>query len=91
MKYYNDRKPNYQIFPIHVKHRTDFAKYLKKHNIMVNINNRRNDIYPMFGGLRKDLEMTARADQDVILLPMHADLTEKDVSYIIKKVKDAVA
>ena len=56
---------------------------------MVNINNRRNDVYPMFGGFRKDLVNTERADQDVILLPIHADLTEKEVSYIIKNVRDA--
>ncbi|MBI2596905.1 DegT/DnrJ/EryC1/StrS family aminotransferase [Candidatus Daviesbacteria bacterium] len=90
MKYYNDRKPNYQMFPIHVENRVRFAKYLLKHNIMLRINNRRNDIYPMFGGLRNDLPMTTRVDQDVVLLPMHADLTDKQISYIIQKVKDAV-
>jgi dTDP-4-amino-4,6-dideoxygalactose transaminase len=56
---------------------------------MVNINNRRNDIYPMFGGFKKDLVETARADSDVVLLPIHSDLTDREVSYIIKKVKDA--
>lgn len=90
MKYYDDRKPNYQIFPIHVENRMNFAKNLRKQNIMVNINNRRNDIYPMFGGFRKDLIYTERADSDVILLPMHSDLTEKQVSYIIKQVQKAV-
>jgi len=90
MKYYDDKKPNYQIFPIHVQHRLRFAKCLIKNNIMVNINNRRNDIYPMFGGLRKDLPVTALSDADVVLLPIHTDLTDEDVSYIIKKVHDAV-
>ena len=33
--------------------------------------------------------MTLKADSDVILLPMHADLTEEQVSYIILKVKAA--
>lgn len=89
MKYYDDRKPNYQIFPIHVENRTRFAKYLRKHNIRLNINNRRNDIYPMFGEQRSDLPMTALADKDVVLLPIHADLTEKQVDYIIEKVKEA--
>lgn len=89
MKYYKDRSPNYQIFPIHVKNRVRFAEYLRKKNIMVNINNRRNDIYPMFGGLRKDLVMTAAADSDVVLLPIHTDLTKEQVSHIIKTVKDA--
>lgn len=90
MKYYDDRSPNYQIFPIHVENRISFAKYLREYNIRLNINNRRNDIYPMFGGLRSDLPMTERADRDVVLLPMHADLTTEQVSYIIKKIKDAV-
>lgn len=87
MKYQNDRKPNYQIFPIHVENRENFAKYLRKHNIMVNINNRRNDIYPMFGGKRQDLPVTARSDKDVVLLPIHADLNKEQVSLIIKTVK----
>lgn len=90
MKYYSDRTPNYQIFPIHVKNRVRFAQYLRKNNIMVNINNRRNDIYPMFGGFRKDLVMTAAADSDVVLLPMHTDLAKEQVSHVIKTVKDAV-
>lgn len=90
MKYYPDRKPNYQIFPVLVENRLNFAKYLRKHNIMVNINNRRNDIYPMFGGLQNDLVITARADKDVVLLPIHTDLTEEQVDYTIKKVKEAI-
>lgn len=88
IKYYEDRTPNYQIFPIHVENRLRFAKYLRKYNIMTNINNRRNDIYPMFGGLQKNLLITAKADQDVVLLPMHNDLTEEQTNFIIKKVKD---
>jgi len=89
MKYYDDRKPNYQIFPIHVENRTAFATHLQEKGIMVNINNRRNDIYPMFGGLRTDLPNTERADQDVVLLPIHADLTDKQVSFIIKTIQEA--
>ena len=87
MQYYKDREPNYQIFPIHVRERRRFALHMRKHNIMININNRRNDIYPMFGGLQKDLPTTARADKDVILLPIHADLTNKQVGLIIQAIK----
>lgn len=87
MKYYEDRKPNYQIFPIHVNDRIAFAKFMRRNGVMVNINNRRNDIYPMFGGQRSDLPMAAKADKDVILLPIHADLTQEQVSLIIESVK----
>ncbi len=89
LKYHKDRIPNYQIFPVHVEDRFEFAKKLRKFNIMVNINNRRNDIYPIFGGKRDDLPNTEKADKDVILLPIHADLTEEQLSYTIKKIKEA--
>lgn len=89
MKYYEDRTPNYQIFPIHVKNRLRFAQYLYNNNIMVKINNRRNDIYPMFGGFQKDLLILKKVDEDVLLLPIHTGITDNDVSFIIQKVKKA--
>ena len=88
MNYKEDRNPNYQIFPVHVQNRRGFAEYMWNKGIQVNINNRRNDVYDIFGGLREDLPNTAKADQDVILLPLHLDLTEKDVSRVIDAVKN---
>ena len=88
MNYKEDRTPNYQIFPVHVQNRRGFAEYMWNKGIQVNINNRRNDVYDIFGGLREDLPNTAKADQDVILLPLHLDLTEKDVSRVIDAVKN---
>ena len=88
MNYKEDRTPNYQIFPVHAHNRRGFAEYMWNKGIQVNINNRRNDIYDIFGGLREDLPNTAKADQDVILLPLHLDLTEKDVSRVIDAVKN---
>ncbi|MFC1649087.1 DegT/DnrJ/EryC1/StrS family aminotransferase [Patescibacteria group bacterium] len=86
VKYYVDRQPNYQIFPIHVRNRTKFAKHMLKKGIMVNINNRRNDIYPMFGGFKKELVETARCDKDVVLLPIHNDLSDNDVDHIVSTI-----
>lgn len=82
MDYKQDRTPNYQLFPIHVVDREVFAHHMKAQNINVCINNRRNDIYPIFGG-QQDLPVTQRADEDVVLLPIHADLTEAEVSRIV--------
>jgi len=87
MRYKEDRTPNYQIFPIHVRKRRTFAEYMWRHKIMVNINNRRNDIYPMFGGVCEDLTELKRADEDVVLLPIHTDLTDDHVNYIVDIVK----
>tara|TARA_R110000787_G_scaffold6702_1_gene23334 strand:+ start:1031 stop:2164 length:1134 start_codon:yes stop_codon:yes gene_type:complete len=79
--------PNYQIFPVHVEDREKFAHYMWDRNIQVNVNNRRNDVYEMFGGLC-DLPNLKRADEDVILIPLHFDLTDEDVSRVIKNIKD---
>jgi dTDP-4-amino-4,6-dideoxygalactose transaminase len=56
--------------------------------IQVNINNRRNDLYEMFGGLQKDLINLEKADKDVILVPLHNDLSEFDIERIINSIKE---
>ena len=87
LNYKKNRKPNYQIFPIHVSDREKFAKYMWNNNVQVNINNRRNDAYSIFGGLDKSLKNLNRVDEDIILLPIHLDLKKKEVSKIIQLVK----
>ncbi len=87
MNYKDDRKPNYQIFPIHVENRDKFAKFMWSKGIQVNINNRRNDIYSMFGGVQKDLINLEKADNDVILIPMHNDIDDNDLNRIIDNIK----
>ena len=83
MNYKDDRKANFQIFPIHVQNRTKFAKFMWEKGIQVNVNNRRNDIYKMFGGIDNSLTNLAKAEEDVILLPLHLDLSEDDKNKII--------
>jgi dTDP-4-amino-4,6-dideoxygalactose transaminase len=55
--------------------------------IQVNVNNRRNDKYTIFGGPKDYLINTAKCDEDVILLPCHGDLSNDDVSKIIESIK----
>ena len=87
IKYKTCWKPNYQIFPILVENRSLFAKYMWDKGIQVNINNRRNDIYQIFGGLC-DLKNLKIVDESAILLPIHFDLDDDDINRIIKAVKE---
>jgi perosamine synthetase len=87
MKYSPDKTPNYQLFPIHVEDRIKFANHMMKYSIQVNVNNRRNDKYSIFGG-KCNLPVTDKADNDVILLPIHTDLTDEQVDIIIKAVQE---
>lgn len=82
LHYPSENTPNYQIFPIHVENRLEFAKFMRKHGIMVNVNNRRNDRYKIFGVLN-DLPVTKKVDNDTILIPLHADLTDSNVDKIL--------
>lgn len=82
-----DQSPNFQIFPVHVEGRIEFAEHMKAKGIQVNVNNRRNDRYSIFGGLR-DLPNVEKADNDMILLPIHYDLTDDDVTRVIEAVKE---
>ncbi len=86
LDYLPDRSPNFQIFPIHVQDRSKFTEFMKEYGIHLNINNRRNDRYSIFGGMQ-DLPNTARVDEDTILIPIHFDLTDKDVEKIIETIK----
>lgn len=92
LDYQTDREPNFQTFPVHVKDRLAFAKFMRDRGIMVNVNNRRNDRYAIFGTGVRDLPSVARAEEDTILLPLHFDLTDDDVERIIAAVRkyDAV-
>ena len=58
-----------------------------ENNVQVNINNRRNDAYSIFGGLNKKLKNLNKVDKDVILLPIHLDLKKNDISRVIELVK----
>lgn len=87
MNYSGDKTPNYWIFPIHVKDREEFAKHMQQYSIQVNVNNRRNDRYSIFGG-KRDLPVTEKADNDVILIPLHTDLTDNQVGRIIEAIKE---
>ncbi len=86
INYKNDRSPNYQIFPVHVANRSQFAKFMWNNNVQVNVNNRRNDIYSIFGGLNKGLLNLNKADKDVILLPLHLGLRKIDIEKILNLV-----
>jgi perosamine synthetase len=79
---------NYQIFPIHIKNRSEFADFMRERGIFINVNNRRNDRYKIFGGLQNDLSSLARADKDTILIPIHCDLSDADVEKIISSIKE---
>jgi len=86
---YGKRRLNsYWMFPILVQERNSFAKFMRKKGIEVSKHNERNDKYKIFGGLREDLPNTARVDKRIVHIPIHASLTEKEVTRVTRKIKE---
>ena len=70
------------LFPIHVEERTSFAKAMRANGIEVAVHSWRNDQYTLFGGIQ-DLPNTERVNEDIIHIPLHADLTDEKVNCVI--------
>lgn len=82
-----DRISSYQLFTIHVENRDNFCRMMHSKGIDVSIVHERNDIYSVFGGLRKDLPNLDRYSKTNISIPIHNNLDDEDVYYIIKSIK----
>lgn len=75
------------LFPIHVEKRLRFAEKMRKRGIEVAVHNWRNDKYTVFGGMQ-NLPNTERVNNDLIHIPLHAKLTDEEVSYIIATIQE---
>ena len=64
-----------------------FAPFLEQHTLVVNDFFYRNDLYKIFGGLQSDLPNLEKVDGDVVLIPLHNDLSESDIDRIISNTK----
>jgi len=76
------------LFPILVKRREHLASFLRNSGIEVSKHNDRNDKYSIFGGIRKELENTEKVDKTILHLPIHPSLTDEELEFIIKKIKE---
>ncbi|MCL4435498.1 MAG: DegT/DnrJ/EryC1/StrS family aminotransferase [Thaumarchaeota archaeon] len=83
----SDRKNANWLFPLHVERREDFAKMMSAKGIEVSVVHWRNDRYSIFGGLRKDLPNLEKFSKTIIHIPLHQDLTDSNVEYIIDSIK----
>lgn len=87
LKTFTDRVPSHHFFTIHVDKREDFCRKLKSFGIETSIVHDRNDVYSVFGGLRKDLPQLDKFSQTYIALPTHMHLTKSDAQYIINVIR----
>lgn len=84
-----DGKDNvYWLAGLVVNNRDNFAKHLARAGIETNLVHLRNDIYKIFGGVRRSLPNMNWLEDKYIYLPIHMNITLKDAKYIVKCIKD---
>jgi perosamine synthetase len=83
-----DRESADWLFTMHVDRRLEFAEAMQAKGVEVSVVHWRNDKYTLFGGLRKDLPSTDRANDTMICIPLHNNLSDDDVRYVIECVKE---
>lgn len=83
----SDRVHGNWLFPLHVNKRLQFAKMMRSNNIEVMVHNERNDKYDIFGGIKKDLLNTKKAEETAICIPLHHKLSDEDICEIINIIK----
>ena len=76
------------MFAVIVNNRTNFINYMHSKGITASIHNWRNDRYSIFGGLKKDLPNLEKINKTLVNLPFHSELSDEDISKIIKETKN---
>jgi perosamine synthetase len=82
-----DRVSANWLFTMHVEKRTDFAKAMHARGVDVSVVHLRIDRNDVFGGLRDDLPVLEKFTETHISIPLHNNLTDEEVEYVIKSIK----
>lgn len=88
LNYKSDRESSYWLFPVFVEEREKFIKKLKIDGIPTSVVHLGIDKNTIFGG--KDYSLTNQRffDDNQIHIPINDNLTDEDVYFIIKKIKE---
>ncbi len=82
-----DRESGNWLFTILVERREDFIKMMKDNGVETHMVHIRCDVYPIFGGKRLELPAMDEVESKYVSIPLHAGLTNEDVSKIIATIK----
>ena len=88
LEYKEDRQSAYWIYPILVENRLNFVKKLRAKGIEALSINQNIARFAVFQYKIDDLLNQEYFDKHQVSLPVHDGLTEKDVRYIVKIIKE---
>jgi len=82
-----DRQSACWLFGIHVEKREDFVRALKNRGVETSVVHLRIDKNECFGGICKNLYQQERFDASQIHIPLHNNLKQEDVEYVVDSIK----
>lgn len=84
----HDRTSANWTFNIHVsERRDDFARMMHSKGVQASVVHLRIDRNSVFGGMREDLPQLEKLNRTMMSLPLHNQLSDDDVAYVIECVK----
>ncbi len=87
MNYKEDRKSSYWLFPMLVEKRKEFIKYMRANKINVSVVHQGIHKNNIFAECKKEIEQQLIFDEKQIHIPLHENLQEEDIFYIIDTIK----
>jgi len=87
MNYKKNRQSSYWLFPLIVENRKEFIVKMKSNNIPVSVVHLGIDKNSIFGGVNYELINQRIFDENQIHIPIHDNLTDENINYIVKTIK----
>lgn len=88
----DDVEPVWHLFVVRTKHRDKLKAHLKNHGIISLVHYpipvHRQEAYRFLGYSDRDLPVTAQLSEEVLSLPLHTEMTEKEVRRVCCVVRD---
>jgi dTDP-4-amino-4,6-dideoxygalactose transaminase len=79
----NDRQSGNWLYNLNVERRGDFVTMMEYRGIECSVVHERNDELPVFRKHKTECPNLAKLNEDRVCIPLHQNLTDEDVEYII--------
>jgi perosamine synthetase len=86
---YDPASGAYWLFGIRTKRREHLIRHLKRQRIATGVHYMPMSLHPLFTAYNQDLPISNMLWQDLLTLPLHAELTDQEVDRVVEAVKMA--
>ena len=85
---YNLDKSSYWMFSIRSKNRDNLITYLKKNNISTSVHLMPLPLHPLYKKFKSKIPTALKVWKELITLPLHPHLKDKEINYINRKLRE---